>query len=115
VRTAFASPANQYDRNGTPATMRGLNGSASVNGNQLTLTVTNPSMDQPRETEIRIHGGTPRSAAGITLAATDPRAHNSFGDPRAVEPKTVAVTLKGAGIVHQFPPASVTKLTITLG
>jgi alpha-N-arabinofuranosidase len=115
VRTMVASPANQYDRNGKPATMRGLNGSASVNGSQLTLTITNPSIDQPRETEIQVHGGTPKSVAGVTLAVADPHAHNSFEDPRAVEPKTVAVTLKGAAIVHQFPPASVTKLTVTLG
>jgi alpha-N-arabinofuranosidase len=115
VRIMVASPANQYDRNGKPATMRGLNGSASVNGSQLTLTVTNPSMDQVRETEIQVHGGTPRSVTGVTLAAADPHAHNTFADPRAVEPKTVAVTLKGAAIVHQFPPASVTKLTIALG
>ena len=115
VRTLVASPANRYDRNGKPATMRGLNGSASVTGSQLTLTVTNPSIDQPREAEIQVHGGTPRSVAGVVLAATDPRAHNSFADPRAVEPKTVAVTLKGSAIVHRFPPASVTKLTITVG
>ena len=48
VRTLVASPANSYNRNGTPTTMRGLNGSASVNGSTLTLTVTNPSMDQAR-------------------------------------------------------------------
>jgi alpha-N-arabinofuranosidase len=115
VRTMVASPANQYDRNGKPANMRGLNGSASVNGSQLTLTVTNPSIDRPREAEIQVHGGTPKSVTGVTLAASDPRAHNTFEDPRAVEPKTVAVTLKGAAIVHLFPPASLTKLTITLG
>ena len=115
VRTLVASPENRYSRNGAPASMRGLNGSASVNGNQLTLTVTNPSMDQPREAEILIHGGTARAVAGVTLAASDPHAHNSFADPRAVEPKAVAVTLKGTSVVHQFPPASVTKLTITLG
>ena len=115
VRTLVASPENSYSRNGTPAVMRGLNGSASVNGNQLTLTVTNPSMDQPREAEIIIHGGTARSVAGVTLAASDPHAHNSFADPRAVEPKAVTVTLKGSSVIHQFPPASVTKLTIRLG
>src|SRR5258707_11459764 len=32
VRTVFAAPATTYDRNGAPATMRGLNGSASLNG-----------------------------------------------------------------------------------
>jgi alpha-N-arabinofuranosidase len=115
VRTLVASPANRYDRNGTPTTMRGLNGSASVNGTNLTLTVTNTSMDLPIEAAIQLHGGTPRSVTGVTLAAADPRAHNSFEDPRAVEPKPVEVALKGASIVHRFPPASVTKLTIALG
>jgi alpha-N-arabinofuranosidase len=52
---------------------------------------------------------------GIVLAAADPHAHNTFEDPRAVEPKPVAVALKGSAMVHQFPPASVTRLTITLG
>jgi alpha-N-arabinofuranosidase len=95
--------------------MRGLNGSASVSGNRLTLTVTNPSLDQARETEISIRGGTPRAVAGMALAPADPHAHNTFEDPRAVEPQTVPVTLKGSGVVHRFPPASVTKLTIELG
>jgi alpha-N-arabinofuranosidase len=115
VRTVVASPANRYDRNGTHTSMRGLNGSASVTGNQLTLTVTNTSMDLPVEAEIQIHGGKPRTATGLTLAASDPRAHNTFEDPRAVEPKSVTVSLKGTTLLHQFPPASVTKLTFTLG
>jgi alpha-N-arabinofuranosidase len=115
VRTVVASPATHYSRNGSPASMRGLNGSASVSGNRLTLTVTNPSLDQARETEISIRGGTPRAVAGMALAPADPHAHNTFEDPRAVEPQTVPVTLKGSGVVHRFPPASVTKLTIELG
>jgi alpha-N-arabinofuranosidase len=95
--------------------MRGLNGSASVSGNQLTLTVTNPSLDAAREAQISIRGGTPGGVAGMALAAPDPHAHNSFENPRAVEPRPVAVALKGGGLVHRFPPASVTKLTFTLG
>jgi alpha-N-arabinofuranosidase len=115
VRTVVASPQTHYTRNGSPAAMRGLNGSASVTGGQLTLTVTNPSLDQPREAEISIRGGAAREVAGMALAAPDPHAHNSFEDPRVVEPRPVAVALKGAGLVHRFPPASVTKLTFTLG
>ena len=68
VRTVFAAPSTTYSRNGTPTTVRGLNGSASLNGNVLTLTVTNPSMDQPREAEIAFRGGTPRSVTGVQLA-----------------------------------------------
>jgi alpha-N-arabinofuranosidase len=115
VRTVFASPDIAYTRNGSPGTIRGLNGSASINGKQLTLTVTNPSMDQPCDAVVALRGGTPRSIAVWTLAATDVHAHNSFGDPRAVEPKQTNATANGSTITHRFPPASVTKLAITLG
>jgi alpha-L-arabinofuranosidase len=111
VRTVVSSPATSYSRNGGHAAFRGLNGSASVNGQKLTLTVTNPSLDQTREAEIAIRGGTARSAEAMMLAERDVHAHNSFEAPRAVEPKPVAVT----GKVFSFPPASVTKLTFTLG
>jgi alpha-L-arabinofuranosidase len=86
-----------------------------VNGSQLTLTVTNPSLDQAREAEITVRGGTVRSAAGMMLAENDAHAHNSLEAPRAVEPKAVAVTVKGSGAVFQFPPASVTRIAFTLG
>src|SRR5215831_2950005 len=57
VRTVASSPVTTYSRNGAPATMRGLNGSASVNGTQLTITVTNPALDQQCEAVIAIRGG----------------------------------------------------------
>ncbi|MBZ5581832.1 MAG: hypothetical protein LAQ30_06435, partial [Acidobacteriia bacterium] len=87
---------------------------ATAHAATVTLTVTNPSMDQPRQAEILIHGGMPRSASGLALAAADPHAHNSFEDPRAVEPKPVQVALRGSAVTHQFPPASVTRLTIEM-
>ena len=115
VRTVVSAPETSYSRNGRQAGFRGLNGSASVNGSQLTLTVTNPSLDQAREAEITVRGGTVRSAAGMMLAENDAHAHNSLEAPRAVEPKAVAVTVKGSGAVFQFPPASVTRIAFTLG
>lgn len=111
VRTVVSAPRTSYSRNGKQATFRGLNGSASVKGNRVTLTVTNPSMDQAREAEIVMRGGTVRSSEGMMLAEKDAHAHNSFEAPRAVEPKAVAVK----GNVFSFPPASVTKLTFTMG
>ena len=95
--------------------MRGLNGSASLRERELTVTVTNPSLDQARTAEIAVRGGSVRSAAGVTLAAADPHAHNTYQNPRAVEPKEIAVKVTSGGITHQFPPASVTRLTISLG
>ena len=115
LRTEFSAPEVTYSRNSQPATLPGLSGSASVNGKQITLTVTNASLDQARETEIAVRGGRVQSVRAVTLAASDVHSHNSFESPRAVEPKTEAVSVQGAVVTHSFPPASVTKLEMTLG
>ncbi|MGD0014519.1 MAG: alpha-L-arabinofuranosidase C-terminal domain-containing protein, partial [Bryobacteraceae bacterium] len=115
VRTVFTAPEVKYARNAQPATLPGLAGSASLSGKQLTLTVTNPSLDQVREAEIAVRGATVSAVRAVTLAASDAHAHNSFEAPRAVEPKAEALSLRGSALVHRFPPASVTKLEITLG
>jgi len=115
VRSVFTAPEVKYSRNTQPATLPGLAGSASLNGKQLTLTVTNPSLDQAREAEIAIRGGAAQSIRAVTLAASDVHAHNSFEAPREVEPKAEALSARGSLVGHRFPPASVTKLEITLG
>jgi alpha-N-arabinofuranosidase len=115
VRSVFTAPEVKYSRNAQPATLPGLAGSASLNGKQLTLTVTNPSLDQPREAQIAIRGGAAQSIRAVTLAASDVHAHNSFEAPGAVEPKAEALSARGSVVLHRFPPASVTKLEITLG
>ena len=114
VRAVFSAPVVSYTRNFQPATLPGLAGSASVKAKQLTLTVTNPSLDQGRETEIVVRGATTASVKGMALAAADPHAHNSFQAPNAVEPNQASATLRGGMIVHRFPSASVTRLDITL-
>jgi alpha-N-arabinofuranosidase len=115
VRAVFLAPVVRYSRNTQPATLAGLAGSASRNGKQLTLTVTNPSLDQAREAEIAIRGGAAQSARATTLAASDVHAHNRFDAPREVEPKTETLNVRPGLVVHRFPPASVTKLEIGLG
>jgi alpha-N-arabinofuranosidase len=114
VRSVFSSPAVSYTRNQTSAMLTGLNGSASRNAKQLTLTVTNPSLDQPRETEIHLRGAKPASIKAVVLAAADVHAHNTFDAPRAVQPKTTDANPRGGMVVHLFPPSSVTKLEIAL-
>jgi alpha-N-arabinofuranosidase len=115
LQTMFTAPDVTYSRNSQPATLPGLAGSASVKGKQLTLTVTNPSLDQTRETQIAIRGGSIKSAGAVVLTADDVHAHNSFEAPNVVQPKTEAVSMQGSTLVHRFPPASVTKLEIALG
>lgn len=114
VRTIFSSPRSSYTRNGQPATIRGLNGSASLDGRRLVLTVTNPDLKATRETEIAIRGATIKMVKGTSLTATDIHAHNSFADPNRVEPKEIQVGLTGSALVHKFAPASVTRLDIEL-
>ena len=49
-----------------------------------------------------------------SLVAKDIHAHNSFDNPRAVEPHPAQAMVKGGTLVYSFAPASVTKLQITL-
>jgi alpha-N-arabinofuranosidase len=114
VRAVFSAPRVSYTRNGQPASLNGLNGSASLKDRRLVLTVTNPSLDAPRETEVAVRGGSVRSVRMSELAALDVHAHNTFASPAAVAPKARAVEGGGAGFVHRFPPASVTRLEMEL-
>jgi alpha-N-arabinofuranosidase len=113
-RAVFSAPRLSYSRNGQPASLYGLGGAASLKERQLVLTVTNPSLEVARETEILLRGAKVRSARATTLAAGDVHAHNSFENPRAVEPREDSVAPREGGLVHRFPPASVTRLAIEL-
>jgi len=81
----------------------------------VTLTVTNPHLSEPRDTEIAVRGATVRSLSATTLAARDVHAHNTFEAPRTVVPATATVAVTTPPLVYRFPPASVTKLEIALG
>jgi alpha-N-arabinofuranosidase len=117
VRTNVSAPRYSYTRNGRPATLRGLNGSASLRDKQLTLTITNsglPGTNAALETEIALHGATVKEVQVTSLSAKDIHAHNSFANPRALEPQPAQATVKGGTLVYSFAPASVTKLQLTL-
>jgi alpha-N-arabinofuranosidase len=114
VRALFSAPRVSYRRNTEQASLPGLAGSASIKGKQLTVTVTNLSLDQAREAEIVVRGASPSSVKATTLASSDPHAHNSFESPNEVEPKEASPSLRGGIVGHRFPPASVTRLDIGL-
>ena len=114
LRTVVASPGSSFTWNGNPTSLRGLNGSASLNGRRLTVTATNPSYDQTREAEITVRGAAIANANAWLLAAADVHAHNDFANPRAVEPRPVSVVAKGSSLSLRFPPASVAKFELTL-
>jgi alpha-N-arabinofuranosidase len=114
VRAEFGSPEVRYQRNGQPSALRGLNGSASIAGNCLTITVSNPNLTEACAAEIALRGGVVKAISGVVLAAADVHAHNTWDSPNAVEPQPANVSAKGSIIAHVFPPASVTKFTIEL-
>jgi alpha-N-arabinofuranosidase len=114
VRAVFSAPEVHYTRIDKPAEFWGLSGSASVNGKQLTLTVTNPNLIEPRETEIVVRGARAASAQAQVLAEPDVHAHNTFANPKAVQPRNEPVTVSAGAILYRFAPASVTRLQVSL-
>jgi len=115
VRTMFSAPSVSYKIGDNQNSFWGLQGSASMRGKQLVLTVVNPHHNQVRETEIAVRGAAIKSGQSRTLSSSDLRAHNSFDQPRAVEPQDATVTASGSIITYRFPPASVTRLSFSLG
>lgn len=114
VRTIFSAPTINYDRDGKQAAFWGLKGSSSVRGKELTLTVVNPHVTEPRDTHISVRGMRMKAASATILTHTDIHAHNTFAEKDVVVPREQSVEIKGDAVHFRFPPASVTKLSMQL-
>jgi alpha-L-arabinofuranosidase len=114
VRAAINAPTLHYDRDGNTASFWGLNGSASLHGKDLVLTLVNPSVGDPRESEIVIRNAKIKSGTATLLTHSDIHAHNSFEQGNVVTPQTKNIKPPPGNLVWTFPPASVTKLVLTL-
>jgi alpha-L-arabinofuranosidase len=114
LRTEFGAPDIHFDRDGTDTTFWGLNGSASRKGNTVTLTMVNPSLSSPLDTQIALRGGDATAATGMVLNASDMHAHNTFDQPNAVKSVPLAVSVNGGLLTVTIPPASVTKIQAML-
>jgi len=90
-----------------------LNGSASVQGKQLLLTVVNPHVSEPREAEIVVRGGAIVSGSVTSLTNSDIHARNTFEHRNAVMPISNPLKM-GGQLVYTFPPASASALTVQL-
>ena len=115
LRTEFSTPDIHYDRDGKDTTFWGLNGSASRKGNKVTLTMVNPSLTSPTDTQIALRGGKPTAAAGVILHSSDMHAHNTFDQPNMVKSALLPVSVAADMLTVIIPPASVTKIEVTLG
>ncbi len=127
VRAEFSAPAvsfkAQIDQRGPwgentspkASSLWGLNGSASVKGKVLTLTLTNPHLTDALDSEIVLRGGaTATSVEATVLTADEIHAHNTFEQPNTVEAKSATATANGKVVKFTAPPSSVAKLSITL-
>ncbi|HXM08378.1 MAG TPA: alpha-L-arabinofuranosidase C-terminal domain-containing protein [Terriglobales bacterium] len=114
LRTIFSAPTIDYDRDGKPASFWGLKGSASLREKELTLTVVNPHVSDLREAEIAIRGAAIKSGLATVLTNSDIHAHNTFDQRNVVVPETKTLEITGRTLNYAFPPASVTKLALTL-
>jgi alpha-N-arabinofuranosidase len=101
-------------QNTRPKQLAALRGSASRQGNTLSLTVVNSSADQPQEAEVNLHGAKPTSARATVLANTDIHAHNTFAQPNAVALREEAANVSEGALRYTFAPASVTRLEIQI-
>jgi alpha-L-arabinofuranosidase len=114
VRTMISAPTVHYARDGKPAAFWGLNGSASVHGKDLVLTMVNPHVSEIRETEIAIRGEAVKSAITTVLTSSDLHAHNRFDRREEVVPRVKDSGVTGSRFTLEVPAASVTKLVLTL-
>jgi alpha-L-arabinofuranosidase len=111
VRTLFGVPNVS---NSTAKGLGALSGSCSVQGTRGVLTVVNPDIQNPQDTQINVRGARISNVRATILSSSDIRAHNSFDQPGALEPAEKTVTA-GSPFMFQFPPASVTCLQFDLG
>lgn len=115
VRAEFQAPAIHYDRDGKPASFWGLNGSASRKGDVVTLTVVNPCLDRPLDTQVAVRGSGIRSVTGQALFNSDMHAHNTFEAPDTVKSSALNASLREGMISVILPAASVVSLQVMLG
>jgi alpha-N-arabinofuranosidase len=114
VRTMIAAPQVHYDRDGAPATFWGLQGSASLAGKKLVLTLVNPHVSEPRLTEIVIHGAAAKTGTITVMTSSDIHAHNTFARPNTLIPRTEKIMTGGPPLVCELPAASVSALQIEM-
>ena len=100
---------------GPDARLWGLNGSASLTGKVLTLTVVNPHLTESRPIHVMLRGqGSASAVEAEVLGGEDVHDHNRFDQPEAVTSKKGTATVAGKTVTTTLPPSSVTRLTITL-
>lgn len=92
------------------ASLDALSCSASIRNRQLTITLTNPSLDSNVPVRIRLDRVIAREARGQVLTHADVRATNTFEKPEEVQPVAQPVTLAGGAIELTVAKQSITSI-----
>jgi alpha-N-arabinofuranosidase len=91
----------------------GLSGSASIRDRRVTVTLTNPSLQDGVAARVRVAGGARLSEARATvLTHADMRATNTFAAPNAVGLAPLAVTLSGDTAAVAIPTQAVVAVSL---
>ena len=115
TRCVFSTPPINYELAGQPLSLWSLNGSASIRGHELTLTVVNPHASTSHEAVIYVRGAIFKEGRVTTLTHREIHAQNTFESPREVSPVTTELKVGRNPLTHIFPPASVSKVKLVLG
>jgi len=108
VRTEFSAPTTDSERG-----LWGLQGSASMKGKQIFLTVVNPDISRHRETEVVIPGAKIKTAVARVFSSSNIRDYNNLDNPNIIPaPVTTNLNIQKGKLVHEFKSASVTSLLI---
>ena len=114
LRTEISAPSLYYSADGKRESFWGLNGSASRKEKAITVTLVHPELEQPKEVQIALRGGTAISASARVLAAGDMHAHNTFERPDAVTTRGLEGSVQEGSVHLSVPPASVAAIHIEM-
>jgi alpha-L-arabinofuranosidase len=94
--------------------MPGLSGSASFNGKNLTVTLTNPSLDSSVAARIRLTTGSIVEGRGSILTHSEMNAGNTLDRPNEVKLAPFPVTVRGNGTEISVPKHAVVSLQLRM-
>ena len=120
VRAIFQAPRVGFQGKGEGGAkgheqeLWGLNGSASLKGKRLTLTVVNPHVSRALETRVALRGSEVEEGQAEVITHQDIHAHNTFANKDELTSRPAAVRAQGTSFAHTFPAASVTRFLLKL-
>lgn len=115
IRKALSSTGDETVVGGPLSRLWGLNGSASLLGKTLTLTVVNPHLTEARAPQLSLRGGASAVSGELeVLAGQDVHDHNTFDQPNAVTTRKTTLSVSGKTILVTLPPSSVSRVTLAL-